>query len=74
VMVNVNLIPSGEFNIAFDKQSDGQITPVFTVGELKKLGVNTSALPKLRDLSEDAKVEKLSDYIADATITFDPQT
>ncbi|HBC7431768.1 TPA: fimbrial biogenesis outer membrane usher protein, partial [Providencia rettgeri] len=30
--------------------------------------------PKLRDLSEDAKVEKLSDYIADATITFDPQT
>ncbi|MBQ0368193.1 fimbria/pilus outer membrane usher protein [Providencia rettgeri] len=74
VMVNVNLIPSGEFNIAFDKQSDGQIAPVFTVGELKKLGVNTSALPKLRDLSEDAKVEKLSDYIADATITFDPQT
>ncbi|WP_285317565.1 FimD/PapC N-terminal domain-containing protein, partial [Providencia rettgeri] len=36
VMVNVNLIPSGEFNIAFDKQPDGQIIPVFTVGELKK--------------------------------------
>lgn len=74
VMVNVNLIPSGEFNIAFDKQPDGQIIPVFTVGELKKLGVNTSALPKLRDLGEEAKIEKLSDYIADATTTFDAQT
>ncbi|EPF8139377.1 fimbria/pilus outer membrane usher protein [Providencia rettgeri] len=74
VMVNVNLIPSGEFNIAFDKQPDGQIIPVFTVGELKKLGVNTSALPKLRDLGEEVKIAKLSDYIADATITFDAQT
>ncbi|NIB04174.1 FimD/PapC N-terminal domain-containing protein, partial [Providencia rettgeri] len=74
VVVNVNMIPSGEFNLAFEKQQDGHVAPVFTVGELKKLGVNTASLPKLRDLSEDTKIENLSSYIADAAITFDVQT
>lgn len=74
VMVNVNLIPAGEFNIAFDKQQDGHVAPVFTVGELKKLGVNTTALPQLRDLPEETKVENLPDSIADSAITFDAQT
>ncbi len=74
VTVNINMIPAGDFNIAFEKQKNDHVTPVFTINELNKFGINTNSLPKLRDLNDDAIISDLPDYITDATVVFDAQT
>lgn len=74
VAVNVNMIHAGEFNIPFTKDKNDKIIPNFTVEQLKNFGVNISAVPKLRNLADNAEITNLSDYITDALVTFDVQT
>ncbi|MEY1580995.1 fimbria/pilus outer membrane usher protein [Providencia manganoxydans] len=74
VAVNVNMIHAGEFNIPFTKDKNDKIIPNFTVEQLKNFGVNVSAVPKLRNLADNAEITNLSDYITDALVTFDVQT
>lgn len=74
VNVNVNMIPSGEFNITFIKGENDKVSPTFTISDLKKLGVNISAVPKLRGLADDFVITNVTDYITDASAIFDAQT
>lgn len=74
VAVNVNLIPSGEHNLTFAKNGEDQVSPIFTVEQLKTFGINISAVPRLRDLAGDVEIATLSDYITDASVSFDVQT
>lgn len=74
VSINVNMIPSGEFNLAFAKGKNDKVSPEFTIDELKKLGVNISAVPALRNLADDFVVANLPEYITDASVVFDVQT
>lgn len=74
IAVNVNMIHAGEFNIPFTKDKNDKIIPNFTVEQLKNFGVNISAVPKLRNLADNAEITNLSDYITDALVTFDVQT
>ncbi|WP_404462610.1 fimbria/pilus outer membrane usher protein [Providencia rettgeri] len=74
VTINVNMIPSGELSIPFTKADGDKVSPVFTIEQLQKLGINTSAVPSLRGLAETTEIANLSDYITDASVTFDVQT
>lgn len=74
VTVNVNLSPQGEHNVKFVEEKDGKVSPVFTIEQLQKLGINTESISELRGLSDSTVIDKLPEYIKNASITFDAQT
>lgn len=69
--VFVNGQDSGQYKLAFKKNSQQQIEPVLTVRLLAEWGVNIQDVPGLKSLAMDAQITALSAVIPEATTRLD---
>ncbi|STB73299.1 fimbria/pilus outer membrane usher protein [Citrobacter koseri] len=56
--------------VAFRKGDDGEVGPVLTPGDLRKMGVATDRLPSLKGMKDDDVLKGLPAAIPDATVKF----
>ncbi len=71
VSVFVNNQDTGQFNLEFEKNVKGIITPLLTPKLLEGWGVNVSHIPELKSLSQETSLNNLADYIPYATTALD---
>jgi len=67
----VNQVEHGQQTLVFKKNAAGKIRPELTPAFLKKMGVNTEALPDFKDLPVDQPIDTLEKLIPNAQINFD---
>ncbi|MEX6118876.1 fimbria/pilus outer membrane usher protein [Providencia hangzhouensis] len=61
----------GQREMVFSADPQGKVTPDITPALLAELGVNVSAIPPLKSLPADTKIDNLADYIPAARVQFD---
>lgn len=71
VTVFMNQQAVGEFTLHFQKNKHGQIAPALTLTQLADWGVDVDNVPELKDLSVQAVVDDLTDYIPQAKTKLD---
>lgn len=71
VSVFVNTQDGGEFNLSFEKNAKGVISPILTPQLLELWGVNVANLPELKILSKDEPINDIAQYIPQAKTTLD---
>ncbi|VEJ55497.1 fimbria/pilus outer membrane usher protein [Pragia fontium] len=71
VTLLINQQDSGNREIQFTPDPQGNVVPEITPKLLADLGVNIDAFPALKALPPDAHIMDLASYITDAKITFD---
>lgn len=71
VSLSVNREDAGQREIVFTADSQGNVTPDITPALLAEAGVNTGAIPRLKDLAPETKIDDLAAFIPDARVEFD---